>query len=78
MGNIYNKLMLHKTLIANELTCCKILERYLALRKLWSNSLLIEKRGGIPYLTRSLQAVSQVGGVNSCSKIITNYSRKLF
>ena len=77
MGNVYNKLMLCKTVIARELTCCKILVRHFALRKLWSTSLPIEERGGLPYLTRGLQAVSRVGGVNSCSKIITNYSRKL-
>ena len=78
MINVYNKLMLCKTLIARELTWCKILVRHLSLRKLWSTSLPIEKRGSIPYLTRGLQAVSRVDGVHSCGKIITNYSRKLF
>ena len=78
MGNVYNRLILCKTLIARKLICCKIFVRHLALRKLWSKILSIERRGGIPYLTRGLQSISQVGGVNSYSKIIKNYSRKLF
>ena len=52
--------------------------RYSAFRKLWFSILPIETRGGIPYLTRGLQSVSQVGGVNSHSKIIKTYNRKLF
>ena len=70
MGNGYDRLILCKTIIARELTCCKIFVRHLALRKLWSTILFLEKKGGIPYLTHGLQSVSQVGGVNSFSKII--------
>ena len=68
MGNVYNRLILYKTLIARERTYCKIFVRHFALRKLWSTILPIERSGGIPYLTRGLQSVSQVGGVNSYSK----------
>ena len=77
MGNVYNRLILCKTLIARELACCKIFVRHLALRKLWSSILSIEKRGGIPYLTRGLRSVSQVGGVNSYSKIIKKIQQKV-
>ena len=78
MGNVYNRLMLCKTLIARELTCCKIFVRHLAVRTLWSTILPIERMGGIPYLTNGLQSVSQVGGINSYCKIIIKYSRRLF
>ena len=80
MGNVYNRLILCKTLIARELACCKIFVRNLAFRKLCSRIRPTERRGGggIPYLTRGLRSVSQVGGVNSYSKTIKNYSRKFF
>ena len=78
MGNVYNRLILCKTLIARERTCCKIFVRHVALRKLWPTILPLERSEGIPYLTRGLRSVSQVGGVNSYSKIIKNYNRKLF
>ena len=79
MGNVYNRLIQCKTLIARELTYCKIFVRHLALREFWSTILPIGRRGGIPYLTRGLLSVSQVGGVNSYSEIIKkHYSRKLF
>ena len=78
MGNVYNRLILCKTLIARERTCCKISVRHLALRKLWSTILTLKRGGGIPYLTRGLRSVSQVGGINSYSKSIKKYSRKLF
>ena len=45
MGNVYNRLILCKALIARELTCCKIFVRHLALR----------------YLPRDLKSVSRVG-----------------
>ena len=70
MGNVHNRLMLSKTLIARELICCKIFVKHLALRKLWCTILPIERMGGVPFLTRGLQSVSQVGGVNSYSKIM--------
>ena len=70
MGNVYNRLILCKTQIARKRTCCKIFVRHLALRKLWFTILPLERKGGIPYLTRGLRSVSQVGGVNSYSKII--------
>ena len=47
LGNVYNRLILCKTLIARELACCKIFVRHLALRKLWPTILPIEGRGGI-------------------------------
>ena len=68
MGNVYNRLILYKTLIARERTCCKIFVRHLALRKLWSTILPLERSGGIPYMTRGLRSVSQVGGINSHTK----------
>ena len=77
MGNVYNRLILCKTLIARERTCCKIFVRHLALRKLWSTMFPLERSGGIPYLTRDLQSVSQVGGVNSYSKIIKKIQQKV-
>ena len=70
MGNVHNRLMLCKILIARELTYCKTFVRHLALRKLWSIILPIERMGGIPYLIRGMQSVPQVGGVNSYSTII--------
>ena len=78
MGNVHNRLMLTKTLTARELICCKIFVRQFALRKLWCTILPIERIGGVPYLTRVLQSVSQVGGVNFYSKIMKKYDRKLF
>ena len=78
MGNVYNMLILCNILIVREVTGCKILIRHLALRKLWSTILPIERRGGIPYLTCILQSVSQVGGVNSYSKTIKNTAECCF
>ena len=78
MGNVHNRLMLCKTLIARELICCKLILRHLVLRQVRSTILLIERMGGIPYLTRGLQSVSQVGGVNSYSKIINNTAESCF
>ena len=78
MGNVYNRLILCKTPIARELACCKIFVRNLALRKLCSRIRPIERRGGgIPYLTRGLGSVSQVGGVNSYSKTIKELQQKV-
>ena len=77
MGNVYNRLILCKALIVRELICCKIFVRHLALRNLWSTKLSIERRRGIRYLTRGLQSVSRVGGVNSYSKIIKKLQQKV-
>ena len=40
--------------------------------------LLLGRSGGILYLTRGLRSVSQVGGVNSYSKIIKNTTESCF
>ena len=77
MGNVHNRLMLCKTLIARALTSFKMFVRHLALKKLWSTILPVERMGGIPYLTRGLQSVSQVDGVNSYSKTIKEIQQKV-
>ena len=46
MGNVYNKLLQHNTPTARGLTCCKILLRHWALRKLWFTKLPFGGGGG--------------------------------